>query len=109
MFSGPRSSCNAQSKLDKQRLAFAVVSDNLFWRGDGVARSKSPAAFASKHRITALFFLTFTKEFYEYCADHTINLSPPSDLVGRWTTTVGGAVDRLGANAALKDNDSGIK
>jgi hypothetical protein len=41
-----------------------------------------------------------TKEFYEYCANHTINLSPASDLVGRWTTTVGGAVDRLGGNAS---------
>ena len=44
--------------------------------------------------------LNITKEFYEYCANHTINLSPPSDLVSRWTTTVGGAVDRLGGSAS---------
>ena len=65
-----------------------------------MVRSKSPAAFTSRHRITAPFSLTITKEFYEYCANHTIKLSPPSDLVGRWTTTVGGAVDWLGGNAS---------
>jgi hypothetical protein len=49
---------------------------------------------------SSLPLLNMTKGFYEYCANHTIKLSPPSDLVGRWTTTVGGAVDRLGGNAS---------
>jgi len=65
-----------------------------------VVRSKSPAAFTARDRITAPFSLTLRKEFYEYSANHTINLSPPSDLVGRWPTTVGGAIDRLGGNAS---------
>ena len=58
-----RSLRNARSKLDKQRLDFVVVSDDLFWRGGGVVRSKSPAAFTSRHRITAPFSLTLRKNF----------------------------------------------
>jgi hypothetical protein len=53
-----RSLRNARSKLDKQRLAFVAVLDDFFWRGGGVVRSKSPAAFTSRHRITAPFSLT---------------------------------------------------
>ena len=62
----------------------------------------SPAALTifGIFESSPLPLLNVTKEFYEYCANHTINLSPPSDLVGRWTTTVGGAVDRLGGNAS---------
>ena len=62
---------------------------------------KSPARVRTKIYMNHhSLLLNITKEFYEYCANDTINLSPPSDLVGRWTTTVGGAVDRLGGNAS---------
>jgi len=95
-----RSLRNARSKLDKKRLAFVVVSDDfsLERRSCGPEQiSGSSYVETSNHRS---LLLNITKEFYEYYANHTINLSPPSDLVGRWTTTVGGAVDRLGGNAS---------
>ena len=95
-----RSLRNARSKLDKKRLAFVVVLDDFSLERRSCGPEQISGSFyveTSNHRS---LLLNITKEFYEYYANHTINLSPPSDLVGRWTTTVGGAVDRLGGNAS---------
>src|SRR6516225_9015091 len=95
-----RSLRNARSKLDKKRLAFVVVSDDFSLERRSCGPEQISGSFyveTSNHRSLPL---NITKEFYEYCANHTIKLSPPSALVGRWTTTVGGAVDRLGGNAS---------